>query len=86
VKEHALSLLEPYPADLMVRGRAGHRCAIDSPRHQFWRCPMPYSVNITALDLSGGVPDVRITAGYTWTEVGGPQAVERRQDEVSVVF
>jgi hypothetical protein len=45
---------------------------------------MPYSVNITALDLSGGVPDVRITAGYTWTEVGGPQAVERRQDEVTL--
>jgi hypothetical protein len=45
---------------------------------------MPYSVNITALDLSGGVPDVRITAGYTWTEVGGPQAVERRQDEATL--
>ena len=34
---------------------------------------MPYSTTITALDLSGGVPDVRVTAGYTWTEVGGPQ-------------
>ena len=44
---------------------------------------MAYSTTITALDLSGGVPDVRVTAGYTWTEVGGPTAVERTQDEVS---
>jgi len=45
---------------------------------------MPYSTTITALDLSGGVPDVRVTAGYTWTEVGGPQAIERKQDEVNL--
>ena len=45
---------------------------------------MPYSTTITALDLSGGVPDVRVVAGYTFTEVGGPVSVERRQDEVTL--
>lgn len=46
---------------------------------------MPYSVNITGLDLSGGVPDVRVSAGYTHTEVGGPHgAVELVQEEVGL--
>lgn len=45
---------------------------------------MPYSTTISALDLSGGVPDVRITVGYTWTEVGGPTSVEQRQDGVTL--
>lgn len=45
---------------------------------------MPYSTTISALDLSGGVPDVRVSAGYTWTEVGGPSAVERKQESVTL--
>jgi hypothetical protein len=45
---------------------------------------MPYSTTITALDFSGGVPDVRVAAGYTWIEVGGPTSVERWQDEVTL--
>src|SRR5438445_13697335 len=45
---------------------------------------MPYSTTITALDQSGGVAGVRVTAVYTWTEVGGPTAVERFQDEVAL--
>jgi hypothetical protein len=48
---------------------------------------MPYSVTISGLDFSSGVGDIRVTAGYTWTEVGGPHgAVERRQDEVTMDF
>lgn len=31
---------------------------------------MPYETTISALDLSGGVPDVRITAGYIWSVAG----------------
>lgn len=45
---------------------------------------MPYNATITALDFSGGVPDVRVVAGYTWVEYGGPTAVEVRQDEVTL--
>ena len=45
---------------------------------------MPYSTTITALDLSGGVPDVRVVAGYTWDEAVGSTVVERRQDEVTL--
>ena len=45
---------------------------------------MPYSTSVSLLDFSPGVADIRVTAGYTWTEVGGPHgAVERRQDEVT---
>src|SRR6185503_20359163 len=44
---------------------------------------MAYSTTVTALDLSGGVPAVRVSAGYTWTEVGGPSSVERVQEQVS---
>lgn len=47
---------------------------------------MPYSVDIGGLDFSSGVASIRVTAGYTWTEVGGPKAVERRQDEVTTDF
>jgi hypothetical protein len=45
---------------------------------------MSYTTTITALDFSSGVADVRVTAVYTWTEVGGPTAVERVQDEVTL--
>ena len=45
---------------------------------------MPYSTTVSGLDLSSGVPDVRVSAAYTWTEVGGPKAVERVQDEVTL--
>jgi hypothetical protein len=45
---------------------------------------MPYSTTVSGLDLSSGVPDVRVSAAYTWTEVGGPTAVERVQDEVTL--
>jgi hypothetical protein len=45
---------------------------------------MAYSTTITALDLSGGVPDVRDSAGYTWTELGGPGTGERVQEEVGL--
>jgi hypothetical protein len=46
---------------------------------------MPYSTTISALDLSPGVGDVRVTAGYAWIEVGGPHgAVEKKQDEVTL--
>ena len=46
---------------------------------------MPYSVDISGLDFSSGVGDIRVTAGYTFTELGGPHgSVERRQDEVTL--
>jgi hypothetical protein len=32
---------------------------------------MPYETTISALDLSGGVSKVRITAGYIWSAAGG---------------
>lgn len=48
---------------------------------------MPYNVTVSGLDFSNGVGNIRVTAGYTWTEVGGPHgAVERRQDEVSTDY
>src|SRR4051794_17521948 len=47
---------------------------------------MAYSVNVSGYDLSSGVGQVRVTAVYTWTEVGGPKAVERIQDELAVDF
>ena len=48
---------------------------------------MPYSTTVTLLDFSPGVADIRVTAGYTWTELGGPHGpVERRQDEVMMDF
>lgn len=48
---------------------------------------MPYNVTVSGLDFSSGVGNIRVTAGYTWTEVGGPHgAVERRQDEVSTDY
>jgi len=46
---------------------------------------VPYSTTISALDFSGDAAAVRIVAGYTWTEVGGPSgAVERTQENVSL--
>jgi len=45
---------------------------------------MPYSNTITALDLSGGVGDVRITAGYAFDVVGGNHPGEQKQDEVTL--
>jgi hypothetical protein len=41
---------------------------------------VPYQTTISALDLSGGVPNVRITAGYTWNVAGEP----RRMDNVTL--
>ena len=43
---------------------------------------MPYSTTITALDFSDGVSDVRVIAGYAFTQVG-PLA-EVRQDNVTL--
>jgi hypothetical protein len=45
---------------------------------------MPYSTTISALDLSGGVPNVRVIAGYAFNVVGGANPGERRQDEVTL--
>ncbi len=41
---------------------------------------MPYSTTVSGLDLSGGVADVRVTAGYAFNVVEEP---EQEQDEVS---
>jgi hypothetical protein len=41
---------------------------------------VPYETTISALDLSGGVPDVRITAGYFWSVAGE----QRTMDEVTL--
>jgi hypothetical protein len=45
---------------------------------------VPYSTTISAVDFSGGVTDVRVEAGYTWTEVGGPAARERKQAQATL--
>jgi hypothetical protein len=45
---------------------------------------MPYNVTISGFDLSDGLMPVRIAAGYTWVEVGGPSAVVRRQESVTL--
>jgi hypothetical protein len=37
---------------------------------------VPYETTISAVDLSGGVPDVRITAGYTWNVAGEPRTMD----------
>ncbi len=42
---------------------------------------MPLSTTITCLDLSSGVPDVRVSVGYVWSVVGPPNPGERKQDE-----
>jgi hypothetical protein len=44
---------------------------------------MPYSLKIVVLDFGGGVSNCQASAGWSWTEVGGPQAVERFQDAAS---
>ena len=44
---------------------------------------MPYSTTISGLDLSGGVADVRVTAGYAYRVVG-PQPGEQKQDVVNL--
>jgi hypothetical protein len=41
---------------------------------------MPYSTTVSALDLSGGVANVRVTAGYAYNVVEAP---EQKQGEVS---
>jgi hypothetical protein len=45
---------------------------------------MPYSTTITALDLSPGVANVHVAAGYAWNEVGGPHPGEKKQEEVGL--
>lgn len=45
---------------------------------------MPYSTTITGLDLSSGVADVRVTAGYAFAVVGGPHPGEQKQSEVTL--
>ena len=40
---------------------------------------MPFSTTISALDFSGGMASVRLSAGYVWNEVGGPNPGERKQ-------
>ena len=40
---------------------------------------MSFSTTISALDLSGGMANVRVSAGYVWNEVGGPNPGERKQ-------
>lgn len=45
---------------------------------------MPYSTSISGLDISGGLADVRVTAGYTFSVVTGPHPGEQRQDEVNL--
>ncbi|MGW3447321.1 CFI-box-CTERM domain-containing protein [Streptomyces sp. NPDC001076] len=40
---------------------------------------MPFSTTISALDLSGGLAKVRLSAGYVWEEVGGSTAEEKQQ-------
>jgi hypothetical protein len=37
---------------------------------------VPYETTVTALDFSGGVPDVRITAGYTWNVAGEQRTMD----------
>jgi hypothetical protein len=44
---------------------------------------MAYSNTITALDFSSGVGNVRVSAGYTWSVVGGPSGpVDQKQEGV----
>jgi hypothetical protein len=45
---------------------------------------MPYSTTITCLDLSSGVADVRVTAGYAFNVVTGPDPGEQTQSEVTL--
>ena len=47
---------------------------------------MAYSTTVTGLDLSSGVPDVRVSAGYTYTDLTGtsPEAPEVRLDQVTL--
>jgi hypothetical protein len=47
---------------------------------------MPYSTTVSGLDLSNGVPDVRVSAGYTYTDLTGtsPEAPEVRLDQVTL--
>jgi hypothetical protein len=45
---------------------------------------MPYSTTITALDLSPGVANVHVSAGYAWDEVTGPHPGEKKQEEVGL--
>ena len=45
---------------------------------------MPYTTTVSGLDLSSGVGDVRVTAGYVYTVVTGPHPGEQRQDEVNL--
>ena len=45
---------------------------------------MPYNTTVSGLDLSSGVGDVRVTAGYVYTVVTGPHPGEQRQDEVNL--
>jgi len=44
---------------------------------------MAYNNTITALDFSSGVANVRVSAGWTWTVVGGPNGpVDEKQEGV----
>jgi hypothetical protein len=45
---------------------------------------MPFSTTISALDFSSGLANVRVSAGYVWNEVGGPNPGERKQAEVAL--
>ena len=47
---------------------------------------MPYSTTISGLDFSGGMSNIRIFAGYTFSVVGGGGSapLEVRQDEVTL--
>ena len=47
---------------------------------------MPYSTTVNGLDLSGGVQDVRVSAGYTYTDLTGvgPEAPEVRLDQITL--